>query len=472
MTLEARPLRRPVEAARAARARGRPRARRRSRRRCTDRLPPLGGRSSAARVVRLVASRRRVPARRRANDRTSRRAACVKPLLPERPVQVQRTGRRRLDDASPATTVDRLTARSRASLAPDARRRIEPRVGRRARATRPASRRSCTVGDRREARACAPCCASRRSARQRRSTAARGFALPNDPLLRGSGTWAAITPSTPSTPRASSARCRVAVIDSGIDVGHPDLAAGSPRAKSFVGGDGEPTRTATGPSSRARSPRSRTTAPASPASAARAAPDREGRRAPTARSRRGRGPRDPLGRRQRRARDQPQLRRRARPARTGARRRLLAARAARDRVRRPQGRARRRGGRERRRRADQSRGRTRATRPRSRTCSASLDVRQDGRVPIFSNRDGQYVDIAAPGMDIVSMFPRALTKATPCASTRATRTAARRSTATPRARRSPRRRSRRPPRCSSRASRPAPGPGLASPRDDRRRRDA
>jgi subtilisin family serine protease len=35
---------------------------------------------------------------------------------------------------------------------------------------------------------------------------------------------------------------------------------------------------------------------------------------------------------------------------------------------------------------------------------------KSGRVPMFSNRDGQYVDISAPGMDIVSLFPRSLTK--------------------------------------------------------------
>jgi subtilisin family serine protease len=36
-----------------------------------------------------------------------------------------------------------------------------------------------------------------------------------------------------------------------------------------------------------------------------------------------------------------------------------------------------------------------------------------GRVPRFSNRDGQYVDLTAPGMDIVSLFPRSLTKSDP-----------------------------------------------------------
>src|SRR5262249_46034548 len=34
---------------------------------------------------------------------------------------------------------------------------------------------------------------------------------------------------------------------------------------------------------------------------------------------------------------------------------------------------------------------------------------QDGSVPLFSNRDAVYNDIAAPGDDMVSTFPRALT---------------------------------------------------------------
>jgi subtilisin family serine protease len=36
---------------------------------------------------------------------------------------------------------------------------------------------------------------------------------------------------------------------------------------------------------------------------------------------------------------------------------------------------------------------------------------KSGRVPMFSNRDGQYVDLSAPGMDMVSLFPRSLTRA-------------------------------------------------------------
>jgi hypothetical protein len=35
---------------------------------------------------------------------------------------------------------------------------------------------------------------------------------------------------------------------------------------------------------------------------------------------------------------------------------------------------------------------------------------KSGRVPMFSNRDAQYVDLTAPGMDMVSLFPRSLTK--------------------------------------------------------------
>ena len=41
---------------------------------------------------------------------------------------------------------------------------------------------------------------------------------------------------------------------------------------------------------------------------------------------------------------------------------------------------------------------------------------RSGGVPSFSNRDDQYVDLAAPGMDIVSLFPRSLTaRYTSCA---------------------------------------------------------
>lgn len=35
---------------------------------------------------------------------------------------------------------------------------------------------------------------------------------------------------------------------------------------------------------------------------------------------------------------------------------------------------------------------------------------RSGRVPMFSNRDPQFVDLSAPGMDIVSLFPRPLTR--------------------------------------------------------------
>jgi hypothetical protein len=35
---------------------------------------------------------------------------------------------------------------------------------------------------------------------------------------------------------------------------------------------------------------------------------------------------------------------------------------------------------------------------------------KNGRVPMFSNRDSQFVDLTAPGMDMVSLFPRSLTK--------------------------------------------------------------
>ena len=78
----------------------------------------------------------------------------------------------------------------------------------------------------------------------------------------------------------------------------------------------------------------------------RAADDREGRRRRRQRLASRRGRRDPLGGRQRRARDQPQPRRRARPARPEPRH-LLAARAGGRRVRVLEGRRRRRRGRQR-----------------------------------------------------------------------------------------------------------------------------
>ena len=51
------------------------------------------------------------------------------------------------------------------------------------------------------------------------------------------------------------------------------------------------------------------------------------------------------------------------------------------------------------------------TRPRSRTSSALLRSAQNGSVPDFSNRDKQYVDLAAPGAAIFSTIPRNLVDA-------------------------------------------------------------
>ena len=80
-----------------------------------------------------------------------------------------------------------------------------------------------------------------------------------------------------------------------------------------------------------------------------------------------------------------------------------------------------------------------------------------GGVPSFSNRDDRFVDLAAPGMDIFSLFPRPLTAPSGPAPSRATRAAARRTTATPTAPRSRRRRWRPPRHCCS-ARRPRCGP--------------
>ena len=54
---------------------------------------------------------------------------------------------------------------------------------------------------------------------------------------------------------------------------------------------------------------------------------------------------------------------------------------------------------------------------------------RDGTVPAFSNRDPIYNDIAAPGDEILSTFPRALTAETRTARSRATRAAGRTTTA-------------------------------------------
>ena len=48
---------------------------------------------------------------------------------------------------------------------------------------------------------------------------------------------------------------------------------------------------------------------------------------------------------------------------------------------------------------------------------------RDGSVPVFSHRDKIYTDIAAPGVGILSTFPRALTAETKECASRATRVA-------------------------------------------------
>ena len=142
---------------------------------------------------------------------------------------------------------------------------------------------------------------------------------------------------------------RVAVIDSGVDLGHPELKNRVVAHRSFVGGTVADTL-GHGTFVAARSPRSRTTRSGSPASRRPRASSSPRSSATTARSGPGRGARDPLGRPAGRAGDQPQPRQHARPERP-ERRRLLASRAAGGRVRRPARSARRRGRRQRQRRA-------------------------------------------------------------------------------------------------------------------------
>ena len=178
----------------------------------------------------------------------------------------------------------------------------------------------------------------------------------------------------------------------------PSSRTGSPARRSFVGGSARD-----GPAGprhvrrRADRGRRRTTATASRASrSARSCSSRRSSAATAPISLEAEADGDPLGGRQRRARDQPQPRRRARPAQPG-RDTFSPLEAARDRVRGrhaasssspPSGTpTRRRAG----------RGRSRATRRRSRTCSASSALARDGSVPKFSDRDRIFNDLAAPG---------------------------------------------------------------------------
>ena len=79
---------------------------------------------------------------------------------------------------------------------------------------------------------------------------------------------------------------------------------------------------------------------------------------------------------------------------------------------------------------------------------------RDGSVLPFSNRDPIYNDIAAPGQDIVSTFPRQLTNDRPTCDEQGYSPCGPRSTAAPRGRRSRRRRSQPPRRsCSPRGRR-------------------
>ena len=79
---------------------------------------------------------------------------------------------------------------------------------------------------------------------------------------------------------------------------------------------------------------------------------------------------------------------------------------------------------------------------------------QDGSVPLFSDRDPVFVDLAAPGQGVLSTFPRALTAARPaCVDQGYSDCAGDEYSPAARAPRSPRRRSRRPRRSCSRPTR-------------------
>ena len=234
--------------------------------------------------------------------------------------------------------------------------------------------------------------------------------VPNDPLVakqwylaqnRAYDAWTELPPL---------AGVRVAVIDSGVDAGHPELARADRRRAQLR---------------RRQRPRSTSQGHGTFVAgliaaeieqpdgdrgsfAGRRAAGREGghRRADDPGGRRGAG--DPLGRPVGRSRDQHVARRAARSARAVAGH-VLAARSRRDRLRRVAERRRRRGGRQRRPGSaaavalrELARGAAaRAGRQRARAATGSS--------PAFSNRDAVYNDIAAPGQEIVSTFPRGLT---------------------------------------------------------------
>ena len=213
----------------------------------------------------------------------------------------------------------------------------------------------------------APCSPLRRSSSRWR-VAARASTTPS-PCRRGSGTSTEDNAWTFWAAQPQLAPVKVAVIDSGIDGDAPRpegrvVAAQVLRRRLAVHGRAGPRHV------RRRRDRGE------PVNSDRASPglafnaqliDRQGRRRPTATvSLRGRGRRDPLGGRPGRAGDQPQPRRRARPARPGARH-VLAARAGGGRVRVLEGRRRRRRRRERPAVAARRPGGSRTTRRRCRT---------------------------------------------------------------------------------------------------------
>ena len=347
---------------------------------------------------------------------------------------LRRLRRRRSRGAPPAPA-----ARFAVGVARRRRRRgraaVERALGRAAAARREAAALVVEARSRRRSRA------SGRRVRRARSTRRAGSrSRPNDPLVAAAVVSRRMHALRLLAGAAALRRCEVAVIDSGVDGGHPELEGRIADCKSFVGGSGPTTRQGTARSSPGSSPPRRTTASASPGSRSRAellvAKVVRGRRHDLAR---GRGRGDPLGRR-RRARASSTSASAACGTRATRPRHVLAARGGAPSSTRTVG-------------ASWSWRRSEtpteapATPWRYASYPAALPhvlgvsaLARDGSSRASRTGTPSTTTSPRPATEIVSTFPRALTAERPACPTRATRAAARTSTGRPKAPRSRRRR--------------------------------